>query len=66
LAKSIQRKFIAQKAKKGDLVWGTIESQNLFSLKTALSNARKPIRYENLILCRYRYLRLSVPIVENY
>lgn len=46
LAKSIQRKFILQNAKAGDYIWGTIDNSNLSSYKTALSNRRRPIRYE--------------------
>jgi len=49
LAKNIQRKFIDHFTEEEDLIWGTIEYQNKPSLKTALSNKRLPIRFENFI-----------------
>lgn len=49
LAKAIQRKFISEFAKGSQLIWGTIDSNNLPSYKTAYSNGRRPIRYENFI-----------------
>lgn len=46
LAKAIQRKFIEMGTKDDDFIWGTVDSHNLPSYKTALSNGRRPIRYE--------------------
>jgi hypothetical protein len=51
-AKSIQRNFIIENAKVGDIIWGTIDYQNKSSFYTAAANGRLPIRYE----C---FLRLS-------
>ncbi|WP_372365062.1 hypothetical protein [Candidatus Uabimicrobium sp. HlEnr_7] len=45
LAKAIQRKFVTLFTK-NSFIWGTIDAQNLPSYKTALTNARTPIRYE--------------------
>lgn len=49
LAKAIQRKFISKYAQGTQFIWGTIDSNNLPSYKTAYSNGRRPIRYENFI-----------------
>lgn len=49
LAKAIQRKFLTLNAQDDDFIWGTIDDSNLPSYKTALSNGRKPIRYECFI-----------------
>ncbi len=49
LAKAIQRKFIAEFTTGNEYVWGTIDSFNLPSYKTAYSNGRRPIRYENFV-----------------
>lgn len=46
LAKAIQRKFISITCKGHEYIWGTIDYSNHPSFKTALSNGRKPIRYE--------------------
>ena len=46
LAKAIQRKFIQEFSRSNEFIWGTIDSQNLPSFKTALANGRKPIRFE--------------------
>ena len=46
LAKAMQRKFISELPDDFKLVWGTIDAQNFPSLKTAMSNGRKVIRYE--------------------
>jgi len=47
LAKSIQRKFIDSLSNGNEIIWGTIDYQNKPSYKTALSNNRIPIRFEN-------------------
>ncbi|WP_412472011.1 hypothetical protein [Halobacteriovorax sp. RT-1-4] len=49
LAKAIQRKFVVENTNDADYVWGTIDYSNLSSFKTALSNGRKPVRYENFV-----------------
>ena len=49
LAKVIQRKFLTLNAQDDDFIWGTIDDSNLPSYKTALSNGRRPIRYECFI-----------------
>jgi hypothetical protein len=49
IAKAIQRKFIALFANELEYVWGTIDSSNLPSYKTAYSNGRRPIRHECFI-----------------
>ncbi|MDP7320550.1 MAG: hypothetical protein QF441_08075 [Bacteriovoracaceae bacterium] len=49
LAKAMQRKFVEMSTKDDDFIWGTVDSHNLPSYKTALSNGRKPIRYECFI-----------------
>jgi hypothetical protein len=46
LAKQVQRKFIDLYGNDHELVWGTIDSMNLPSYKTAYSNGRRPIRFE--------------------
>ncbi len=48
LAKAIQRRFVEEFSEE-DYVWGTIDSNNLPSYKTAYSNGRRPIRYECFI-----------------
>ena len=48
-AKLIQRKFIEIFCHDLNFVWGTIDSENLPSYKTAFSNGRRPIRYECFI-----------------
>jgi len=47
LAKAIQRKFVDENSKQTDVVWGTINSANLPSYKTAAANRRIPIRCES-------------------
>ncbi len=49
VAKAIQRKFVASKTAGHEFVWGTIDSHNLPSYKTAKSNGRIPIRFECFI-----------------
>jgi hypothetical protein len=49
LAKVIQRKFIEAFCNELEFVWGTIDSNNLPSYKTAYSNGRRPLRYECFI-----------------
>lgn len=49
LAKAIQRKFVQDFCSDLEFVWGTIDSNNLPSYKTAYSNGRRPIRYECFI-----------------
>jgi L-amino acid N-acyltransferase YncA len=49
LAKAIQRKFIQDFCNELEFVWGTIDSTNLPSYKTAYSNGRRPIRHECFI-----------------
>jgi L-amino acid N-acyltransferase YncA len=46
LAKAIQRKYISLFANELELIWGTIDSANLPSYKTAYSNGRRAVRYE--------------------
>jgi hypothetical protein len=46
LAKVVQRKFITSFCSDLEFVWGTIDSKNLPSYKTAFSNGRRPIRFE--------------------
>ena len=46
LAKAAQRKFIVENTLDDDFIWGTIDSSNVPSYKTALANGRRPIRYE--------------------
>lgn len=46
LAKAIQKLFVEQVATDDDFIWGTIDSHNIPSFKTAQANARKPIRFE--------------------
>ena len=45
-AKAIQRKFIATNIKSDEFVWGTVDSLNVPSFKTAAANNRLPVRYE--------------------
>jgi len=49
LAKSIQRKFVAEFSQDEDFIWGTVDYHNKPSFKTALSNKRLAIRFENCI-----------------
>ena len=49
LAKIIQQKMIKEAGSFSDFVWGTIDFRNQPSLRTALSNGRRPVRYENFI-----------------
>lgn len=49
LAKAIQRKFIEMNTENDDFIWGTVDSHNLPSYKTAQSNNRKAIRFECFI-----------------
>lgn len=49
LAKSLQRKFIDASTVGHEMVWGTIDYENVRSFKTALSNKRRLIRYENFV-----------------
>mgnify|MGYP003684670097 CR=1 FL=1 len=49
IAKAIQRKFVTLFANELEYVWGTIDSSNLPSYKTAYSNGRRPIRHECFI-----------------
>jgi len=46
LAPALQRAFVHQFGTPEQLVWGTIAADNLPSLRTALSNGRRAIRYE--------------------
>lgn len=46
LAKAIQRKFVTKLAHENDYIWGTIDSSNLPSYKTAIANGRRPVRVE--------------------
>lgn len=46
LAKSIQGKFLSDNAAAGEIIWGTIDYHNKPSYQTAISNKRRPIRYE--------------------
>ena len=46
LAKKIQRKFIQEFTEGDEWIWGTIDSKNTPSLKTALANGREAVRYE--------------------
>ena len=48
-AKAIQRKFVATISEDEEMIWGTIDHNNLPSFKTATSNGRIPIRYENFV-----------------
>lgn len=48
-AKAIQRKFVEEFSDGNDFIWGTIDYQNVPSYKTAVSNGRKPIRFECFI-----------------
>jgi len=45
-AKAIQRKFVSKHCDEDDFVWGTIDSSNLPSYKTAYANGRRPVQYE--------------------
>lgn len=47
MAREIQKTFVLENCKDNETIWGTIDADNLPSLKTALSNGRKPIRYES-------------------
>ncbi|WP_127717155.1 hypothetical protein [Halobacteriovorax sp. HLS] len=49
LAKAIQRKFLTSFSEDAKFVWGTIDADNLPSFKTAFSNGRRPIRFENFV-----------------
>lgn len=49
LAKAIQRKFVESFTTGEEYIWGTIDLENIPSLKTALSNGRRPVRYECFI-----------------
>jgi L-amino acid N-acyltransferase YncA len=49
LAKAIQRKFVEKVTQGHEFIWGTIDSSNLPSYKTAFSNGRRPIRFECFI-----------------
>ncbi len=49
LAKEVQRDFILEVCKDNEIVWGTIDYKNQASYRTALSNDRKPIRFENFV-----------------
>lgn len=57
LAKAIQRKFLNQYAEPNDFIWGTIDYQNRPSYKTALSNGRRPIRFETFVPITSREMR---------
>lgn len=46
LAKALQRKFVRESSNDGEYIWGTIDSLNLPSYRTAIGNGRIPIRYE--------------------
>lgn len=52
LAKAIQRKFICNFTDGHEYIWGTIDSFNIPSYKTAYSNKRRPIRHECFINIR--------------
>ena len=49
IAKAIQLKFIQSFVQDLDYIWGTIDSANLPSYRTAQTNGRRPIRYEAFI-----------------
>ncbi len=49
LAKAIQRKYIDEICTADEIVWGTIDMDNLPSFKTAKANLRKEVRYENFV-----------------
>lgn len=49
LAKELQRQYVLEHAHDGDFIWGTIDFDNKPSLKTALSNGRKIVRFENFL-----------------
>lgn len=49
LAKAIQKQYVEQVATDDDFIWGTIDSHNIPSFKTALANGRKPIRFEGFV-----------------
>jgi hypothetical protein len=49
LAKAVQRKFISNFAVGNEFIWGTIDSSNLPSYKTANSNGRIAVRFECFI-----------------
>jgi len=49
LAKSIQRKFVDELTNGEEIIWGTIDFENVPSYKTALANKRKAIRFENFL-----------------
>jgi hypothetical protein len=49
LGKALQRKFVAQCSSPDEIVWGTIDTLNLPSYKTARANKRMPIRHESFI-----------------
>lgn len=49
LAKAIQRKFVNEFSKGHEFIWGTIDTLNKPSYKTAYSNGRRPIRFECFI-----------------
>ena len=46
IAKAAQRKFIDLFCREVKLVWGTIDSENHASFKTALTNGRIPVHFE--------------------
>lgn len=48
-AKAIQRKFVSEYVHEDEIVWGTIDVNNIPSFNTALANLRVPIRYENFV-----------------
>jgi hypothetical protein len=49
LAKAIQRKFVEEFTFGHEFIWGTIDSSNLPSYRTAFSNGRRPVRYESFV-----------------
>lgn len=49
LAPILQRRFILEQASPREIIWGTIDAENLPSLKTALSNGRFSVRFENFV-----------------
>jgi hypothetical protein len=47
LAKIVQKLFIKKFSKPDEIIWGTIDSDNLPSQRTAMKNKRRPVRFEN-------------------
>ena len=47
LAKIVQKLFIKKVSNPDEIIWGTIDSDNLPSQRTAMKNNRRPVRFEN-------------------